>query len=135
DQITCLNVAQQAMKDRTVRFEIETLDVEQTSITGLHEHRYPGPSCRLSHQQLQIERIAFFDHDVEPVDESVDGRSRQAVGDQYQGEVGIKLRDPPADGHRLVDPQIHDRRRYPIEVRQLDGVEVGKAEFATDPLL
>jgi hypothetical protein len=62
-------IAQQPVEDRTVRFEVETLDVEHAAIARLHDHRYLTIAGRFTHEELHVERVALFNDEVESVEE------------------------------------------------------------------
>ena len=49
-------------------------------------------------------------------------------------KIGVDLGDAPRRDHGLVDAEVEDAGGDAVEVRQLEGVEVGQAELAGQPL-
>ena len=50
-------------------------------------------------------------------------------------EIRVDLGDPAGGGGRLVHADVEDRRGNPVEVGQLEFVEVRQPELATQSLL
>jgi hypothetical protein len=118
------------VEDGPLRFEVEALDVEHPAVAGLHQHRYPPSPGRLAHQELHVERVALLYHQVQPVEEALQILGRNALGDRHHPQVRVDLADPARCHHRLVHPQVENAARDPVEVGQLDVVEVGQPEFS-----
>jgi hypothetical protein len=133
-QLARADVAEEAVEERALGLEVEALDVEQPTVTRLHQHRHPGPAGRLPHQELEVERVALLHHDVEPVEEGVDVACVEPRVEGLDVHVGVQLGDAPAEDRGLVQPQVEDRRRDPVEVGQLQVVEVGEAQLGADAL-
>jgi len=129
-----VHAGEQPVEDGTLRLEIEPLDVEHAAIAGLHHDRDPPIARGLSDKELHIERVAFLDDEVEAVEE----RAEVLLGDALRGDRHLKVRidlgDPSGCDDRLVDTEVEHRTGDPVEVRELEGVEVGEAELAGQPL-
>ena len=68
-QLRRVHVTEKAVENRTIRFEVETLDVEHAAVARLHDHGDPTIARSLANEELHVERVALFDDEVEPVEE------------------------------------------------------------------
>ena len=57
----------------------------------------------------------------------------EPLRDVANGQEGVELGDAPAEDRRLVDAEIENRRRDPIQVGELQRVEVGEPQLGADP--
>ncbi len=122
------------MQNRPLRVEVEALHVDEASVTGRHQHRNSTRSGLLSHDRLHIQRIAFVDSDIEAVEKFVNGVQRQARFEDPHRQVGVEFGDSARGRLGLVQPDVEHRRRDPVEIAQLQLVEIRQPEFAAQAL-
>ena len=125
---------EQPVEHGSVGFGVEAFDVDQTAVAGGHHHRQPVPACGFPDQRLDIEGVALLDHDVEPLEESVDAVCGHAAIIYAHSEIRVDLGDPASCHRGFVDAEVEDRCRHPVEVRQLQRVEVGQSQLSTQSL-
>jgi hypothetical protein len=128
-QIGGAKARQQPVEGRPIRFEIEPFDIEHPAVARLHQHRNATGARLFSDQKLHVERVALFDDEIEAIEEGPEILGRDSFGNGQQPQVGIDLADPPRRHKCLIDPKVEDGTGNAIEVRELEGVEVGQAQF------
>jgi hypothetical protein len=104
------------VEDGPPRLEIEALDVDQPPIAGRHQDGQPAGPCLLPDEGLDVEGVAFLDHDVEALEENAHGGGCHAGRHGADCQIGIKLGDSACGHRRLVDAQIEDAAWHPVEV-------------------
>jgi hypothetical protein len=88
------------VEDRPVRLEVETLDVQQPTVTGLHDHRNAVRAGPLADEHLGVCDV----------------------------EIGIDLEHLPRGEHRLLHPEIGHAGAQAVQVRQVEAVEIRNPE-------
>ncbi|NCL78304.1 hypothetical protein AIIKEEIJ_05802 [Rhodococcus sp. YH1] len=128
-----VDLSQQSVK-RGSRPQIEALDVDQPPVTRLHHHRDCSPGRFRAQHDLDVQGVALVHDDVESVQELAHRFRSDPVGPHRQGQVRIQLRESSRGHDRLVRAQIDEGGRHPVEIRQLDRVEVGEPQFPAHPV-
>ncbi len=117
-----------------MRVLVVSFDIDQSAIAAGHHHRNaPVPGC-FTHRGLDVQRVAFLDHYVEAVEEAVDRVLGDAGCRHGDRQVGVEFGDPSRCHDRLVHADVEHGCRNPVQVRQLEGVEVGEPQFAAQSL-
>ena len=114
------------MEKGPIRFEVESLDIEGSTVTRLHENRNSSLATFLANEDLYIEGITFFDDEIQAVEEFIDVLDCHAVHMYDGGEIGIDLGNASSGDHGLVVVNIHEGRRNSIHIREFEIVEIGK---------
>lgn len=122
------------MEGRPIRFEIESLDIEQTSVVGLHQHRNAVAPRRLARGELHVEGIAHLDHHRQAGQKFVYRGLVDARRKDLDRQVWIEFGDPAPGDHALVEPDVEQTTGNAIQIRQFDGVEVGDPQQSTGAL-
>ena len=126
-----VDVTDYSVEDGPVGFEVESLDVQQTPVTGRHQHRQ-SPSLGLPSQgHLDVEGVAFVDHHVRAVQEFGHRLDVETVLPQRHSDVGVDLRDTAGGDHGLVHAEVENGAGNPVQVGQFEGVEVREPQAAT----
>ena len=123
------------MEERSLRLEVEALDVEDAPVAGLHQHGDPALPGRLADEELHVERVALLDDQVEPVEEGAEVVGRDPLGivtaTRRYGSISPIRR---AATTALFTPRSRTLAGNAVEVGQLDGVEVGQPKLAGQAL-
>ena len=90
--------------------------------------------AHLADEHFRVERVTFLDDDVEAVEKLVDRLRSDASLHHSHRKVWIELGDPPGTHDCLVHTQVEDRCGHPIEIGQLQVVEVGKPQLTAQAL-
>ncbi len=122
------------MEQRTIRLEVESLDIEDAAVTRLHQHRDPALPGFFAHQHLHVEGVALLDDQVETVEKAAEVLGRDALGNGHDPQIRVDLADTPRRHHGLVDAEVEDAARNAVQVRELECVEVGHAQFTGQAL-
>ncbi len=123
------------MQERAVRLEIEAFDVEHAPVAGLHDHRDPTGACRLTEPDLHRQVVALLDQQIEPVEEVAEVVLVDPPAFDRHSEKWVELRDRSGSDDRLLESEVQHRRAHPVEVGQLDSVEVRQPKLSSDAFL
>jgi hypothetical protein len=128
-------LADPAMKNGSLRIQIETFHVQHTSIGGLHQHRDACFLCVLAETHLHREVVTFFDEQIQPRREELLQIIR---ADAVQEDLNIEVRVNLEHGSRSQDGLAYSDLQYasaqPVQVGQVQAIEVGDTKRASDAL-
>lgn len=89
----------------------------------------------MAQAQLEREGIAFLHQEVETAKEDASGGLGDPARVQGEREVGVDACDAPGDDHGLVHGKLVDARREPVEVREVEAIEIGEDHLPGQMLL
>nr|WP_276602898.1 hypothetical protein [Nannocystis pusilla] len=128
-----LDVADEAVEDRPRRLEVEALDVDERAVAGLHQHRDLVQPRGEPQLELDVDAVALVDQHVEPA-AAQEERGEVVVVDadrvEHDLEEGVDLGDVAGGDQDLGDAEVVDGAADPVEVGQVEAVEVGQADLA-----
>src|SRR5579863_1851554 len=118
------------MEYRTVRLKVEAFDVEDAAVAGLHDDGNLPVARRFANEELHVERITLFDHEVESIQElaQVLGADPRRLDDHTK--IGVDLSDASRGDDGFVDTEVQDTRGDPVQVRKFQSVEVGQSDLS-----
>lgn len=76
------------MHDRAFGMLIEAFNIDPPPVAGRHQHRDTPVTGRQPQGDLHVERIAFFDGDVQPIQERIDGVCGDSGVEHIHRQVG-----------------------------------------------
>ena len=123
------------MERRPLRLEIEALHVEHPAMARGHDDGPARGARVLAQAHLHLEVVAFVDDHVGARDEVGDRRLVDPAGIGDDADVGIELGDLARGEDDLVHADVGDAARDPVEVREVQHVEVGQPQLAADALV
>ena len=129
-----IHLAQQAVQDRPLRLEVEPFHVDQAPIAGRHQHRNPPGPRPLSHDRLHVQRITFFDNDIQSIEKFVDGIQRQSRVHNLNGQIRIELGDSAGGHFSFVQPDVEYGRRHTVQVGKFKVIEIRQPKHAAQSL-
>src|SRR5271156_1408553 len=118
------------MQDGPVGFEVETLNIEDAAVACLHQYGDAALARRLAHEELDVERVALLDNQIEPFEEPVEIVGADTLEEGIDPKVRIDLTDATGRNHRLVPAEVEHTGRNAVEVREVDRVEVSEPQFS-----
>lgn len=127
-QVSRVDIAEQTVECGALWLDIETLDIQQTAVTCLHQQWNTVSRGRLADHELHIEGITFLHDDRETVHELVHRIFVYACAEDLHRQIGIQFGDTSGRHDRLVDADVEQRSRNPVEIGQLDIVQVGQPQ-------
>ena len=122
------------MQDRPLRLEVEPFHVDQAPIAGRHQHRNPPRPRPLSHDRLHVQRITFFDNDIQSVEKFVDGIQRQTRVHNLNRQIRIELGDSAGGHFSFVQPDVEYGRRHAVQVGKFKVIEIRQPKHAAQSL-
>ena len=129
------DVAEQPVERRPLRLEVEALDVEHPAMARGHDHRQARGARVLAQAHLHLQVVALVDDHVGAGDEVGDRRLVDAPGIGHDADVGVELGDLPRGEHDLAHADVGEPAGHPVEVREVEDVEVGQPQLAADALV
>ena len=129
------DIAEQPVERRPIRREVEALHVEHPAVAGGHDH---GPACGarvLAQPDLHLQVVALVHDHVGARDEVRDRRLVDPGRERDDADVRIQLGDLARGQHDLAHADVGDAARHPVQVREVQHVEVGEPQLAADALV
>ena len=101
-----------------------------------HDHRQPAARACSRRQHLHLQVVALVDDHVGAGDELARSSSSSTPrGIRDDADVGIELGDLARGQHDLAHADVGDAAGDPVEVREVEHVEVGQPQLAADALV
>ena len=122
------------MQNRALRLQVESFHIQQASIAGCHQHRNPTVAGALPQDGLHIQRIAFVNDDVEPVEEFFDSVGCHPNAQNPDLQVRVDFRDSAGSHLGFVQPDVQYGRRHSVEIGQLNAIEIRQPKLAAHAL-
>src|SRR4051794_22070968 len=107
------------MKDREVRMQIEAFDVEQSAVARVHQYRNTAPPGLVAHFDLDIDRIALLDQEIEPPaipEEILEVRRCQSFGKAAHPQVGVDLGNFARRDENFRNAEVVNSRADAIQI-------------------
>ena len=123
------------MEQRPLGLEVEALDVEHPAVRGRHHDRDALRARALAQQHLDLEPVALVDRPRRRRPGTRRRRLLDPAREQLHVHVGVELGDLARREHDLADADVGDAARDPVQVRQVEHVEVREPELAADALV
>ena len=108
-QLIRVHLPEQPVQHRPVRLEVEAFDVDHAAVAGLHQHGDPQRPRPFPYRDLGEQVVALLDEQVQlaPVaEEGVEVALVQAVAEELDVDVGIRLRHRTGGDDGLGDPEV-----------------------------
>ncbi len=133
-QATQVGLAEQPVQDRSAGILVEPFDIDQTAVATGHQNWHAAGPRRFPHEELDVEGVALFDDDVEAIDETVHRFGGHTRCRDLNVDVGVDFGDALCGNDGLVHADVEKRRGNPVEVRQLQLVEIRQPQLRAHPL-
>ena len=129
------DVAQEPVEGRPIGLEVEALDVEHPAMARGHDHGAPRGARVLAQAHLHLQVVALVDDHVGARHEVGDGRLLHSPGIGHDADVRVELGHLAGSQDDLAHADVGEAAGHPIEVRQVEDVEVGEPQLAADALV
>ena len=100
-----------------------------------HDHGAARGARVLAQAHLHLQVVALVDHHVGARHEVGDGRLLHSPGIGHDADVRVELGHLAGSQDDLAHADVGEAAGHPIEVRQVEDVEVGEPQLAADALV